>query len=72
MFSHPETGTTYIILDTHSAVLFMANQWAWGQGLEFFAASRACMQVRDGEAEPEVAREAFVRALMAAGIAERG
>ncbi|WP_136684238.1 DUF982 domain-containing protein [Falsirhodobacter xinxiangensis] len=71
IFTHPETGRTVVLQDTGAAIVFLAEDWAWGYTPEYRAATSACYEVMEHEADHETARTAVAAALTSAGVPVR-
>ncbi|WP_128255491.1 DUF982 domain-containing protein [Falsirhodobacter deserti] len=59
-----------VFQDTGAAIIFLFEEWAWGEGAEFRKASEACYRSMEMESAAchEVARQAVADALVSAGI----
>jgi hypothetical protein len=58
-----------VIRTAREAAQLLLKEWPTDDGEEFFTAVRTCLEVLNGNAEPETLHEAIVQAACEAGIA---
>jgi hypothetical protein len=56
------------VKSTEDAARCLLANWPVGKGKAYLAASQACLQALEGTTTPEIAREAFITAALAAKV----
>lgn len=64
-----ETGVRKIVRTARQAAEILMQDWPIDDGEEFFSAVKACLDVINGDTEPDRLRQAIIRAAAEAGVA---
>jgi len=63
-----ESGGTRRVNSVHQAAELLLEHWPVGNGEDYVAAVRICLEAMLGDVPPETVREALIRAAREAGI----
>ncbi|MDB6454999.1 DUF982 domain-containing protein [Falsirhodobacter sp. 20TX0035] len=70
-FANPETGTFHIIRATGHALIFLTESWLWGRSTAYYDAVARCTAAFEASECQDDARDAFLAALISAGLLDR-
>ena len=70
-FVNPKVNTVHIIRATGHALIFLTEEWVWRRSAAYHDAVTRCIAAFEAGDSQEDARDAFLAALISAGLADR-